>query len=325
MKILEDVLRRNTAAIAVFAVLVCVNAAVFVLYGITKEPFVYSTVLASVVLAAAIVIGCLREKKRSEERLRSLSGIETDPFDLPEAKNTAERDYQEMIVRLGLKIRKMSDDFAARSEDAVDYYTTWVHQIKTPIAVMKLKLSDDTPENRALRPELNRIEQYVEMVLQYIRLGSDSNDLVIEEYPLDDIVREAIRKYALQFIEKKLSAEYEPTGKTVVTDRKWLSCILDQLISNAVKYTVSGKISISVTGNTLTVADTGIGIMPEDLPRIFEKGYTGQNGRIGRKSSGLGLYLAKKAAGLLNVTVLAESTPGNGSRFSVVFPDEAVR
>ena len=192
---------------------------------------------------------------------------------------------------------------------------TWVHQIKTPIAVMRLKLADDTPEHHALAVELQRIEQYVDMVLQYIRLGSGSTDLVIREFPLDDLIRESVRKLAPQFVEKRLRLEFSPTEATVVTDQKWFVCILDQLLSNAVKYTPAGTVTIAFQDSILTVSDTGIGIAPEDLPRIFEKGYTGMNGRLGQKSSGLGLYLAKKAADLLSIPLCAESAVGSGSAF----------
>ena len=213
--------------------------------------------------------------------------------------------------------RKPAPEADAERQDMLDYYTAWVHQIKTPIAVMRLMLAEDTPEHHSLSVELQRIEQYVDMVLQYIRIGSAANDLVIKEYPLDDLIREAVRKQAGYFVEKQLRLSFTPTDAKIVTDRKWFVCILDQLLSNAVKYTSSGTVTISMTGGLLSVSDTGIGIAPEDLPRIFEKGYTGLNGRLGQKSSGLGLYLAKKAADLLAIPLTAESTVGEGSTFTL--------
>ena len=162
------------------------------------------------------------------------------------------------------------------------------------------------------------------MVLAYQRLGSQSNDLLIQEYPLDGLIREVIRKYASGFISKKLRLEYAGTDLVIVTDKKWFVCILEQLISNALKYTPAGTISISVRDGVLSVADTGIGIAQEDLPRIFEKGYTGANGRLNDKSSGLGLYLCGEAASLLNIPITAESTPGEGSRFSLRLTDRIV-
>ena len=180
---------------------------------------------------------------------------------------------------------------------------------------MKLKLSGDSPENRLLLAELLRIEQYADMALQYIRLSGETNDLVLREYSLDELIRESVRKFAPLFLEKKLRLDFAPTEKTLITDKKWFGCILDQLISNAVKYTPSGTVSIGIGDGFLCISDTGIGIAPEDMPRIFERGYTGLNGRVGQKSSGLGLYLAKKAADMLALPLKAESETGEGSRF----------
>lgn len=232
-----------------------------------------------------------------------------------------EEDYQEMIKILGKKVDELNNEFENERQDMLDYYTIWVHKIKTPIAVMRFMIgNEDTEENRALSAELFRIEQYVEMVLQYIRLGSETNDLVISEYKLDDLIRDSIRKYAQQFIYRKIKLCYEPTNIKVVTDRKWFSCILEQILSNAIKYTPQGMVTIGVNEDgVLRIADTGIGIAAEDLPRIFEKGYTGINGRLGQKSSGLGLYLCKKAADKLAITIEVESEPGNGSVFVLKF------
>ena len=228
-----------------------------------------------------------------------------------------EEDYQKMITALGGRIETLTLETDAARQDMLDYYTAWVHQIKTPIAVMRLKLADDTPEHHALNLELSRIEQYVDMVLQYIRIGSGTNDLVIREYELDELIRETVRKLAPQFVENRIGLQFEPTGERIVTDQKWFSCILEQLLTNAVKYTPAGTVTIRMEDGLLTIADTGIGIAPEDLPRIFEKGYTGANGRIGQKSSGLGLYLAKKAADLLSVRIDARSIVGKGSSFTL--------
>lgn len=315
MKILKDVLRRNRAAILAVLAMTAINAAVFLLYDIWAEPMLYAAVPAYLLLAALLAADFLREKKRSAERARTLAAIASEWRSLPEADTLAEADYQAMIAALVAQSEHIVSEADAERQDMLDYYTAWVHQIKTPIAVMRLKLADDTPEHHALSVELQRIEQYVDMVLQYIRLGSGTTDLVIREYRLDDLIRESVRKLAPQFVEKRLRLEYNPTEATVVTDQKWFVCILDQLLSNAVKYTPSGTVTIAYQDGVLTVSDTGIGIAPEDLPRIFEKGYTGLNGRLGQKSSGLGLYLAKKAADLLSIPLSAESAVGSGSAF----------
>ncbi len=317
MRILRDVLRKNRLAIIFFIVIQLLNVAIFCLYDIMTEALVYSIIVTGVLLLVLLTLEYLHAKKDAEERRQAVAATLNNWNHLPEARTLGEADYQEMIEILGRELDRLRTETDRDRQDMLDYYTVWVHQIKTPIAVMKLKLAADTPENRSLSSELFRIEQYVDMVLQYIRLGSSTNDLVISEYDLDELIRETIRKYAGQFIEKRLSLSYEKTDEKIVTDKKWFCCILDQLISNAIKYTSEGGITISVEDSKLRISDTGIGIAPEDLPRIFDKGYTGLNGRIGEKSSGLGLYLVKKAADMLSLSVSAESKPGEGSTFVV--------
>ena len=187
------------------------------------------------------------------------------------------------------------------------------------IAVMNVLLQqEDTETNQNLKAELFRVEQYVEMALGYVRLDSGTKDLVIAQYPLDEIVRKSIRKYAGQFIRRRIRLIYEGTDQIVLTDEKWLSFIIEQLLSNAVKYTLKGTVTITVSEEKkLTVTDTGMGIAPEDLPRIFEKGYTGYNGRMERKSTGIGLYLSQMAAKKLGHQITVVSKLGDGSSFTI--------
>ena len=205
--------------------------------------------------------------------------------------------------------------------DMEDYYAAWVHQIKAPIAVMQVLLQqEDTGQNRELKAELFRVEQYAEMALSYVRLNERGGgfDLVAAEYALDPVIRKAIRKYAGQFIRKKIQVVYQGTDEVVLTDEKWLSFIVEQILSNAVKYTQQGSVTIRVEGDRqLVIEDTGIGIAAEDIPRIFEKGYTGYNGRLDKKSTGIGLYLCRTAADKLGHKLTAQSTVGKGSSFTI--------
>ena len=172
---------------------------------------------------------------------------------------------------------------------------------------------------KQVQAELFQIEQYVEMVLQYLRLTDSINDFVLREYDLDVIIRQAVRKYASMFIQKKLKLEYESVEVKVVTDEKWMVFVLEQLLSNAIKYTPSGMIQIYIENGCLVVEDSGMGILPEDLPRIFDKGYTGYNGRRDKKASGIGLYLAKEILNRLGHKILAESEPGKGTKMKILF------
>ena len=201
----------------------------------------------------------------------------------------------------------------------IDYYTVWAHQIKTPIAAMRLTLqNEDTPLTRKLTNDLYRIEQYVEMVLTFLRLNSDSTDYVFKEYDLDNIVKSAVKKFSSEFIGHKLRLIYDPLNTSVITDEKWLSFVIEQVLSNALKYTPSGSITISLVGEkTLRIEDTGIGIAPSDLPRIFENGYTGFNGRTDKKASGIGLYLCRRVCNNLGHTITANSTVDVGTAIDI--------
>ena len=297
-------------------------AAVFALYGIRMEAAWYPILITALFGVIMLAAGFVRydKRRRNMERILSSDGIFPDAADiLPKAESLEEEDYHELLGKMEAAFRKKKGEWDASRRDMDDYYATWVHQIKAPIAVMKVMLQqEDTPENRELSAELFRVEQYAEMALCYVRLGEGASDLVIQEYDLDTIIRKAVRKYAGQFIRRRIRLVYEGTAVRVITDEKWLSFIIEQLLSNAVKYTSEGSVTIAVEdGKKLSVTDTGIGISPEDMPRIFEKGYTGYNGRLDKKSTGIGLYLCRKAAEKLGHVLTAESEPGKGSRFTI--------
>lgn len=210
---------------------------------------------------------------------------------LPETKNPAENEYTKMIEILSEEKSAILNENTKKLADLSNYYTIWAHQIKTPIAAARLVLQSNIDENE-LSEQLRRIEEYVQMAMCYARLSSESTDFVFGEIDADKLIRGEIKKFSSQFIRKKLSLELNDTKKTVVSDKKWLGFVIGQVLSNAVKYTNSGGVSIYFEEPlSLCIKDTGIGISPEDLPRIFEKGYTGLNGRIDDKASGIGLYL----------------------------------
>ena len=236
--------------------------------------------------------------------------------ELPEPKNLIEEDYQKIISLMSEEAKTAEQNASAKYTDMVEYYTVWAHQIKTPIAAMRLNLqSEDTESARKLMGDLNRIEAYVEMVLTFLRLDSNSTDYVIKENDLDEIIRPAIRKFSRDFILKKLKLEYEPVNFRTITDSKWLSFIIEQVISNAVKYTSEGSVHIYMNEpGILCIEDTGIGISAEDLPRIFENGYTGFNGREDKRASGIGLYLCKRISDNLGHKIYAESAVGKGTK-----------
>ena len=318
MKLFLRYIRQYRCEILLFCIFPLIFATVFSLYDLQTEAVLYAFVLCMAVAAIVMSIHFLHFRKTYMEREHLLENITLLSEQLPEPHSPFEEQYTQMLENLRTFNYDLQNRYAGERSESIDYYTTWVHQIKTPISVMQMILqSEDTENNRALSAELFRIEQYVEMVLCRFRLDSTSNDFVIETADLDKIIRTAVRKYAPQFIRKKIKIVYKETQETALSDEKWLLFILEQLLSNAIKYTDTGSVSISVTNQILKIEDTGIGIASEDLPRIFEKGYTGYNGRADKKSTGLGLYLCQKAAEKLSHKLYAESEVGKGSTFYV--------
>ena len=314
----------HLAPAALFAAFAAIFAVIFGLYNLPVEAVLYAAGLCVLLGAVCLVSGFIRYYKRHREMLRILENVQILSGELEGGKTLAEEDLTAMVKKLK---RLLDESETARRDDAkesMDYYTTWVHQIKTPISTMKMMLEgEDSEESRSLLSELFRIEQYAEMALSYIRLGDDSSDYVFKEYDLDGIIRDAVRKYAPQFIRKKIGLNYGGTDVKILTDEKWLRFVIEQVLSNSIKYTREGSVTITVTPEkVLKIADTGIGIAPEDVPRIFEKGFTGYNGRLGRKSTGLGLYLCKTACSRLSHKISAESEPGKGTVISIDLSSE---
>lgn len=301
-----------------FLSFVGVFAAIFSLYQLEREAVFYAAGLCMLLACIVLAVNFFSYCKRHAQRRDILLNIQYTDI-LPKPRTLEEKDYQEIILQLKHICNISQIEWQTKQHESMDYYTAWVHQVKTPISVMRMALqAEDTEEHRELSAELFRIEQYVEMALSYLRLGSEASDYVFQEYPLDSIIRQAVHKYAPQFIRKRIRLIYEPSGATVLTDEKWLLFILEQILSNAIKYTQEGSVTITVTPQKiLKIADTGIGIAKEDIPRIFEKGFTGYNGRADKKSTGLGLYLCSMAAGRLSHKISVESQPGAGTVFSI--------
>jgi signal transduction histidine kinase len=252
------------------------------------------------------------------------TNITTDKHMLPVTTDSMELEYQKIISSLYNIIGNSVEAMDQAHSEQVEYYTMWVHQIKTPISAMQLAFQTyaTTENSKLLQQELFKIEQYVELALQYTKMSNLSTDLVIREYSLEEIVNQSIKKYAQLFIFKKLSVQIEEFHEKVITDSKWLSFILEQILSNAIKYTNQGGIKISYDNHTLQIADTGMGIRKEDIERIYEKGYTGYNGRLDKKASGIGLYMTKKVADSLAIRISISSEVGQGTTVELKFPED---
>lgn len=312
-------LRQRRGEMLLLALFIGIFALVFALYHLPLGAVLYPGALCMLLLMSVLTADFLRLRRRH----RVLCALRTLPHPLTESlpmpSSDLEKDYQQLLALLEAEHQQLSVAGRQRYQDMMDYYTVWAHQIKTPIAAMRLHLQqEDSPLSRMLLSELMRVEQYTDMVLAYLRLDSDSTDYVIREYDVDGIVRQAVKHFAGEFIARGLTLDYQPLRLHVVTDEKWLRFVIEQVLSNALKYTPDGSIRIYAEAPaTLCIRDTGIGIAPEDLPRIFEQGYTGAIGRSERQASGIGLYLCRRVCRNLGHAITAESAPGQGTTLRI--------
>lgn len=295
-----------------------VFAWVLTLYQLPAEAAGYGGLLCLIILLTAGLTDFFRWR-RKVLFLESLRGQAALLISLvPEPREPGEAAYRELLLELDEDRRTAVSALDARMRESVDYYTMWVHQIKTPISAMRLILQEDESERgRALSAELFRVERYVELVLSYLRLGGASTDYVIRQVDVDNVLRQAARKYAPLFIRGKVSLELNETGLRALSDEKWLQLVVEQVLSNAVKYAPGGHVKVWSEGERLFIQDDGVGIAAEDLPRIFERGFTGYNGRMDKRATGIGLYLSQEICRKLGHTITVESELGKGTRVTV--------
>lgn len=322
-------------AIVLFCVLTMV--VLMELNRVLMHDIIYSVVIVMVILIFTLFWDMYTEWQRYKKLQDMKYAVNISLNGLEEIGATGiEKEYKELLKILFDGDRKRQNEQLNRQKDMREYFTMWVHQIKTPIAAQRLLLSEKNQEGemREELEELFRIEQYVEMALQYMRLDAESTDFVIRSVALDGIVREAVRKYARQFIHKKISLNYNAVDQVVLTDEKWLEFVIEQILSNAIKYTTKGTVSIDLKVEkeedeihneapacvyNLIIQDTGIGIRAEDLPRICEKGYTGYNGHADKRSTGIGLYLCSRILKKLGHSLTITSKEGAGTKVIIGF------
>ena len=337
MKLFLDYLNKIKLHILLMLLPTIFTGIIFFLYQLSPEPILYVALLWLLTGLAACMIGFnnYRNNVRQLTLVAAAPDINLSRMDTP--SDEAETLRQEIMHSLDHMRMDAETSRQKTLEEMTDYYTMWAHQIKTPIFALRLLLQENSVENKESLAELFKIEQYVEMVLGYLRTEDMSSDLKLSRCSLDPIIREQIHKYAGIFVSKKLSLTYEGISESVLTDEKWLGFVIGQILSNALKYTRTGGIRIylkdasdmdnvsntpPVAPVTLVIEDTGIGIRAEDLPRIFEKGYTGVNGRENNRATGIGLYLSRKIMNRLGHRIYVTSKEGKGTKVFLEFSQE---
>ena len=338
---LTNFIKQNYIWILMIVTMSCIHLLYMYLIGARKQDVVYAAALDAILLLITALIGFFRYSSKVKALSNALKRPVEEQAQLPEATDDVEMLYQRLLENQSIARSESESSAAIRQSQMRDYYSMWVHLIKTPISAMKLLLEvereelgqlicDDEQSQYLLsdnmdsfEDELFRIEEYVSMALQYQRVSSTENDFVLEKVSVDGVIRDTIKKYAKIMIRRHIGINYSGTGQEVYTDGKWLAFMLEQILSNAIKYTPQGVVTIETAEEKdrffITIKDTGIGIKAEDLPRVFEKGYTGYNGHADKKATGIGLYLCRQMADKLGHTIRIESELGKGTKVWIGF------
>ncbi|MBU3839616.1 MAG: sensor histidine kinase [Candidatus Ruminococcus intestinipullorum] len=329
MKVILSYIKTRRIVLINAAIILLITTSLLWLNDIQNSIISYAFLLSVIILFFIELFGFYMYRTKYKALQAANAALPFEWKELPKAQDLLEELYQKMAEDLYITRLNLEDETRIRKQEMDDYYSLWVHQIKTPISAMYLLIQSF--ENKAMeygeaetleslqflkefKLKVFETEQYVDMVLSYFRMQDMSTDLQFQWCSIQKIVKKAIRKYSQSFILQKIQLEYEEEDILVLTDEKWIVLVVEQILSNALKYTKNGKISIYLEERKLVIEDTGIGILEEDLPRIFEKGFTGYNGRKEQKSTGIGLYLCQTICEKLGHSIRVESKIGCGTK-----------
>lgn len=324
----KDYLKYKIISVAVFVMFIAVYFLVGMLYNMRIDGVLYSMLLCTFIGVVAFIIGFFRFSSHVKSLKDFEKNVDLNLDNMPEPIDALEVKYQDLLKLFTDDKKEMINSQDKKLTDMLDYYTMWVHQIKTPISAITLMVNQlEEEERKPLELELFKIDDYVDMVLQYLRCTGKS-DYVIRKVNLDLVIRESLKKLASLFINKKIKLQYETLNMNCITDEKWLMFVIVQILTNAIKYTHSqGSIKIyedTSEKGVLVIEDSGIGISKEDIPRVCEKGFTGCNGRVYKKSTGIGMYLCKMILDKLGHRIEIESEVGVGTKVKIWLPEKTI-
>ena len=277
-----------------------------------------------------IIIEFFKQKMFYKELFSVMDSLDQKyllPEIMKEPENIEGKLLYDLLRQTNKDMHEHVKSYRDRESEYRKYIEAGVHEIKTPIASTRLIIENNqNPITRNIQDEVKKVEEYIEQVLYYSRSNHVSKDYLIKEIPLADLVRRVIKRNSRDFISKGITVDMNAVEGTAYSDAKWLEFILNQLIGNAIKYTKEreGKVTIQTIRNensiVLTIEDNGIGIIDKDINRVFEKGFTGENGRKFGTSTGIGLYLCNKLAEQLGLGLTLTSEVGKGTNVSITFP-----
>lgn len=328
---LSDFVRDKGMLLLLHLVCMCVAAAFFRLTGYSETNTVLFLIVWLLLLMAWLAANFIQRRRFFREAQRILEKVDQRYLLgelLPDSYRLEDQLYREMIHRSNKSCIERIRQIEEEQKDYKEYIESWVHEIKAPITGIALLCNNRrgmaTPDYLTVSLENQKIENYVDMVLYYARSEEVYKDYLIRETCLEDVVYEVLDKNHLLLIQNQVQADVS-CRDTVYTDRKWIAFILNQMLLNSVKYRKENPMlriwTRRETDSVLLIfEDNGTGIRQEELTRIFDKGFTGSNGRDNQRSTGMGLYLCQKLCGRLGIGLSAESEYGVGTKLCLEFP-----
>lgn len=246
---------------------------------------------------------------------------------LPRADMAEEQLLSEILLETNKSMLERVNEYKYIQEEYKDYIELWIHEIKLPIATSKMIIENNKNDvTKRIDEELDEIEGYTEQALFYARSSHANKDYCVTECKVRDIINESVKRNKQTLINKKIGIRIDGEDETIYTDPKWCSFILNQVIQNSIKYRKEKGAEIHFITEkkkdcvVLSIEDNGIGVKPGEVDRVFDKGFTGSNGRIGKKSTGIGLYLCKKLCGKLGLGIELSAKEHVGTKVNIVFP-----
>lgn len=309
--------QERRAALVISIVILVVIGVVLALHRVAAV--VYLDCAVALVVPVAILVGLDLQHFNTTMAQLAAQQDHAATAPLPPVGTPLAQAYRGVALALQRQLVTQQDTTQKQQTETRETLQLWTHQIKTPLTALDLLLQVQPVEASAARSEVANTQRYLEMILTYLKIADVNTDLVLTELPLTPLVQQTVRRLSRWFIAKDLHVEVEPLP-TVVGDAQWLGFIFEQVLTNAAKYTDRGGIRVFAQGDAVVVADTGIGILPQDLPRLFDRGYSGYNGRANQKATGLGLYLSQQIATRLGLHLSVTSTVGQGTQVALHFP-----
>lgn len=287
----------------------------FFLYQLPSE-FLQNALLLSLTLLILLTAGLFWKFRN---RMRALEDYVHEEA-LPLLNKPVDLAYLNLIEVEKEATREQLLDYKSREEDLQAMVKMWSHQMKVPLAALSLMSQTDNLHQADVDQQLLRLDNYMANLLNYLKLSNQASDFRFEMVQVREVVVDLVKKYRQQFLQREISVAIDGDWQ-LKTDRKWLSFALSQVLDNALKYNKMGGSVIIVLDKGITISDTGLGILPEDIPRLFDEGFTGYNGREHQKATGFGLYLTKRVLHQLELDIDVDSQVEVGTNVRIFKSD----